>query len=140
MQAELAQAGVRLLAPYQTKKHDPDPARSQRLSGPRWRVETVQGQLTDRYRVKRVWARDLWHLCHRVIRKVLSHTVAIWLNVAEGLPMFEGREAGPGGARGYLCENMACQLPAEDPKAFELPVVSTDCSDCVARSVRPAGR
>ncbi len=84
--ADLAAAGARLLAPYQTRKHDPDPARSRRLSGPRWRVETVNGQLADRHRVKRVWARDLWHLCHRVIRKVLSHTVAVWLNVTAGLP------------------------------------------------------
>ena len=83
---ELAAAGVRLLAPYQTRKHDPDPARSRRLSRPRWRVETVNGQLADRYRSKRLWARDLWHLCHRVIRKVLCHTVAVWLNITAGLP------------------------------------------------------
>jgi len=84
--ADLAASGVRLLAPYQTRKHDPDPARSRRLSGPRWRVETVNGQLADRYRAKRVWARDLWHLCHRVIRKALSHTVAVCLSVTAGLP------------------------------------------------------
>jgi len=82
--AELAAAGVLLLAPYQTRKHDPDPARSRRLGRARWRVETVNGQLAGRYSVKRVWARDLWHLCHRVIRKVLSHTVAIWVSVSTG--------------------------------------------------------
>lgn len=81
--AELAAAGVRLLAPYQTKKHDPDPARSRQLSRPRWKVETVNGQLAGRYNAKRVWARDLWHLCHRVIRKILSHTVGVWLNVIQ---------------------------------------------------------
>jgi hypothetical protein len=85
LQEDLAAAGVRLLAPYQTRKYDPDPARSRRLSRPRWKVETVNSQLADRYRAKRVWARDLWHLCHRIIRKVLCHTVAIWLNVAAGL-------------------------------------------------------
>jgi hypothetical protein len=63
---------------------DPDPARAGRLSGVRYRVETVQGQLAERYRVKRPWAKDLWHLCHRVIRKVLSHTVAVCLNVRAG--------------------------------------------------------
>jgi hypothetical protein len=83
--AELATAGVRLLAPYQSRKRDPDPARSRRLSGPRWRVETVNGQLADRYRAKRLWARDLWHLCHRMIRKILCHTVAVWLNITTGL-------------------------------------------------------
>jgi len=85
VQAELAEAGVRLLAPYKSKRHDPEPARSRQLSRPRWRVETVGSQLTDRYHLKRVWTRDLWHLCHRVIRKVLSHTVAVWLNLAAGL-------------------------------------------------------
>jgi hypothetical protein len=82
--AELAAVGVQLLAPSASRKRDPDPARSRRLSRPRWRVETVNGPLADRYRVKRVWARDLWQLCHRVIRKVLCHTVAVWLNVAAG--------------------------------------------------------
>jgi hypothetical protein len=86
LREELAAGGVRLLAPYQTRKRDPDPARSRQLSRPRWRVETVNGQLADRYRVKRLWARDLWHLCHRVIRKILCHTVAVWLNVSAGLP------------------------------------------------------
>ena len=32
--------------------------------------------------VDAVAARDVWHLSHRVIRKVLSHTVAVWINVA----------------------------------------------------------
>jgi hypothetical protein len=50
----------------------------------RYRVETVHGQLADRYRIKRIWARDLWRLCHRVIRKVLSHTAAILLTVRTG--------------------------------------------------------
>jgi hypothetical protein len=85
VQAELAAGGVRLLAPYKSKKHDPEPARSRQLSRRRWRVETVGSQLTERYRIKRVWSRDLWHLCHRVIRKVLSHTLAVWLNITAGL-------------------------------------------------------
>ena len=83
--ADLAASGVRLLAPYRSRKRDPDPGRSRRLRGPRWRVETVNGQLAGRYWAKRLWARDLWHLCHRLIRKILSHTVAVWLNVIAGL-------------------------------------------------------
>jgi hypothetical protein len=80
----LAAAGVVLLAPYYQKRRDPDPGRSARLSAVRYRVETVNGQLAERYKVKRTWARDLWHLCHRLIRKVLSHTAAILLNVRAG--------------------------------------------------------
>lgn len=80
----LAAAGVTLLAPYYQKSKDPDPRRSARLSAVRYKVETVNGQLAERYNVKRTWARDLWHLCHRIIRKVLSHTVAIVLTARAG--------------------------------------------------------
>jgi Transposase DDE domain len=83
---ELSWRGVRLLAPYRIRAKDPEPARTRRLSKVRWKVETVNGQLADRYRGKRVWARDLWHLCHRLIRKILSHTVAVWLSVNAGYP------------------------------------------------------
>ena len=83
--AELAGAGVQFLTPYLHESKDPDPARSARLSAIRYRLETVNGQLADRYRVKRVWARDLWHLTHRVVRKVLSHTAMVWLAIRSGL-------------------------------------------------------
>ena len=47
---------MRLLAPFQTKKHDPDPARSRRLARVRWIIETVFGQLAERYHVKRTYS------------------------------------------------------------------------------------
>jgi hypothetical protein len=77
---ELAGMGVELLAPYSSKKRDPHPKRSAFLSRLRFRIDTVFSQLTERYSVKRVWARDLWHLASRLLRKVLSHTVAFLLN------------------------------------------------------------
>jgi hypothetical protein len=82
----LATRGVEFHAPYQHKSKDPDRARSARLSAIRYRIETVHGQLADRYGVKRTWARDLWHLCHRLVRKVLSHTAMIWVAVSNGIP------------------------------------------------------
>ena len=51
----------------------------------RRRIETVASQLVERYRIKRVWARDLWHLTSRFLRKVLSHTVAVLLCQRAGL-------------------------------------------------------
>lgn len=30
------------------------------------------------------------------------------------IPLLNGREAGPNGARAFVCRNYACQLPAED--------------------------
>jgi Transposase DDE domain len=77
---ELAGMGVELLAPYSSKKRDPTPKWSAFLSRLRYRIDTVFSQLTERYSVKRVWARDMWHLASRLLRKVLSHTVAFLLN------------------------------------------------------------
>jgi hypothetical protein len=77
---ELAGMGVELLAPYSSKKRDPHPKRSAFLSRLRYRIDTVFSQLTERYSVKRVWARDMWHMASRLLRKILSHTVAFLLN------------------------------------------------------------
>ena len=82
---ELARGmGVELLAPYSSKKLDPNPKRSAFLSRLRYRIDTVFSQLVGRYSVKRVWARDMWHLASRQLRKVLSHTVAFLLNHRSG--------------------------------------------------------
>lgn len=84
---ELAKSmGIKLLAPYSSKKRDPDLKRSAFLSRLHYRIDTVFSQLTERYSVKRVWARDLWHLGSRLMRKVLSHTVAFLLNHQLGNP------------------------------------------------------
>jgi hypothetical protein len=82
----LAGRGIDLRAPYQHKSRDPDRKGSAKLASARYRIETVNGQLAERYRIKRTWARDLWHLCHRLIRKVLSHTVMVWVAVTHGIP------------------------------------------------------
>ena len=75
-----------LLAPYKSKAKDPDPTRSRLLIRVRRRVETVIGQLVERFHCKITRARDLWHLCHRLTRKFLSHTAAVLLNVRIGNP------------------------------------------------------
>jgi Transposase DDE domain len=80
----LAAGGVALLAPYHQKSRDPDPKRSAQLSAVRYRIETTNGQLAERYGVKRTWAKDLWHLCHRLIRKILSHTALALINLRGG--------------------------------------------------------
>ena len=85
-QVELARAGLLLLAPYKNRRRDPAPVRSRLLTRFRRTIETVIGQLAERFRAKRTWARDLWHLCHRLGRKVLSHTAAMVLNHRAGNP------------------------------------------------------
>lgn len=79
-----AERGVTLVAPFRTKSEDPDPRRSNRISRFRWVSETAFGQLAGRFDIETTWARDLWHLSHRVTRKVLAHTACVWLNVTSG--------------------------------------------------------
>jgi hypothetical protein len=42
------------------------------------RIETVIGQLVERYHARRVWARDAWHLWLRWQHKLLRHTLAVY--------------------------------------------------------------
>ncbi len=81
---ELAGGGIRLLAPYKNKACDPQPERSRVLRRRHWLIGTVNGQLAGRFHVERTWTKDLWHLGSRILRKILSHTVAAWVNVSRG--------------------------------------------------------
>lgn len=76
--------GVRLVAPFSSAKRERHPW-PHWLVYMRYRIETVTGQLVGRYRAKRMWARDLWHLCSRWLRRVLSHTFAVLLCQQAGL-------------------------------------------------------
>jgi hypothetical protein len=53
------------------------------------RQDTVFGQLTDRFNIKTVRARDLWHLTNRIYRKVLAHTLALITNMQMGNPLLQ---------------------------------------------------
>jgi hypothetical protein len=44
-------------------------------------VETVGSQLTEPFAIARIRAHDLWHFQQRLIRKVLAHTVGVFLNL-----------------------------------------------------------
>lgn len=50
----------------------------------RRRIETVIGQGVGGYHGQRMWARDVWHLYSRWLRKMLSHTVAVLLCQQQG--------------------------------------------------------
>lgn len=75
-----------LTPPARHAKRDSDTAQGKkwRYSDVRYLIDTVFGQLTDRFHIKCVRARDLWHLTSRIYRKVLAHTLAIILNVQQG--------------------------------------------------------
>jgi hypothetical protein len=76
--------GVEVLAPFRKATRDPHPQRSRAISSIRYRIETVFSQLCGRLSIKRVWARDLWHLSSRLLRKVLAHTLMVVLNRERG--------------------------------------------------------
>jgi hypothetical protein len=84
LQAECQEHGLSLLAPYKSAKREKTPFPSD-LTQMRRRIETVIGQLVERYHAKKVWARDAWHLWSRWLRKVVSHTVAVWCCLQQGL-------------------------------------------------------
>ena len=84
--ADLAPAGIVLRAPFKKRATDPDPGGSRLIGRVRWRIETVAAQLVQRYHLKRLWARDAWHLTSRTLRKVLSHTLAVSICLERGYP------------------------------------------------------
>lgn len=43
-------------------------------------IETVIGQLSEQFNLEKVWSRDVWHLTSHLNRKLLAHTVCLWLN------------------------------------------------------------
>jgi hypothetical protein len=49
-------------------------------------VETVGSHLTERFQVDQIRVHDLWHFQHRLIRKILAHTVCVFLNLRFGRP------------------------------------------------------
>ena len=75
-QSTLLERGLSLLTPFKSAKH-------QKFHFPHWlvekryRIETVFGQLVERFHVKKVWARDAWHFTSRWWRKLLSHLFAV---------------------------------------------------------------
>lgn len=82
----LREQGFELLAPFRKESSDPWPNRSKLVGRLRQIIEPVIGQLATRFHCQQTWARDLWHLCVRLGRKLLSHTAAVLLNWRQGHP------------------------------------------------------
>lgn len=81
LQQELHQIGIELETALRSNMNDPrDPQWVKLLQRVRRLIETVIGQLSERFHFEKVWARDLWHLMSRINRKLLAHTVCRWLN------------------------------------------------------------
>ena len=57
-------------------------------------VETVIGQPTERFNIEKIRARDVWHMGNRIIRKILSHTVAALINKGLGNDIIKFEQLG----------------------------------------------
>lgn len=85
-QALLAERqGVMVVTPPRKGMTTPHPRAVLKICA-RWRkcVETVGSHLTERFAMTRIRVHDLWHYQHRIIRKVLAHTVGVFLNLRLG--------------------------------------------------------
>jgi len=81
LKEELAKQELDLQTPLRKNRQDPRPKTAvAQLMKVRRLVETVIGQLTERFHSEKVRARDTWHLTNRFIRKCLAHTVGVFLN------------------------------------------------------------
>ena len=79
----LEQHGIRVVTPVRKNMQDSDlPEYLQRFCKRiRKFVETVGSHLTERFGIDQIRVHDLWHFQHRLIRKILAHTVCVFLNL-----------------------------------------------------------
>ena len=90
LKAVLARQGIDLQTPYRKNMTNSRPKETVSIMmNMRRKVETVIGQLVERFHIQAIKAKDLWHLCAKVGRKILAHTVCFMFNkiVDPGKPL-----------------------------------------------------
>ena len=87
LKQELAKQGIDLQTSLRKNMQDSrtKPFVGQLMSRRRL-IETVIGQLSERFHIEKVRARDTWHLANRFIRKLLAHTMGCFLGKLFGNP------------------------------------------------------
>jgi hypothetical protein len=87
LKEELAKQGLDLQTPLRKNMKDPRPKEVVKLfMKTRRLIETVISQLSEHFHIEKVRARDLWHLTNRFVRKILAHTIGVFLNKLLGHP------------------------------------------------------
>ncbi len=77
--------GVKIVTPVRSNMAEAQPRPLRKFcSRIRKIVETVGSHLTERFAVAKIRVHDLWHFQHRLIRKVLAHTMMVFLNLQLG--------------------------------------------------------
>lgn len=78
---ELKAHGLILHTPLRKNMHDNRPKEFvHTLMNIRRKIETVIGQLTDRFNIQKIKAQDMWHFGTKIGRKILAHTACFFLN------------------------------------------------------------
>jgi len=86
-QQVLANKGIEVITPARKNMQVNPSVSLQRICKRlRKRVETVGSQLKERFAINETRAHDLWHYQHRLIRKILSHTICVYMNLQLGRP------------------------------------------------------
>jgi len=77
----LGSQNLDLQTPLRKNMKDPRPKETlSLLMNIRRKIETVIGQLTERFHIQSIKAKDLWHLLAKINRKILSHSMCFMLN------------------------------------------------------------
>jgi hypothetical protein len=85
LQQELGENGLHLQTPLRDNMKDNRPKSFLKwMKSARRLIETVIGQLAERFHIERVRARDLWHAFSRFWRKLLAHTVCVKISIGMG--------------------------------------------------------
>lgn len=83
---QLAAQHLTLLTPKRRNMSGYSQPTNRTISRSRQMVETIIGHLCHWFDIETVLARDLWHLTSRLARKVLAHTLMVYLNQMNGRP------------------------------------------------------
>jgi len=85
LQKELSAKGLHLQTHLRDNMKDSRPKGFLKwMKGTRRLIETVIGQLTERFHIEKVRAHDLWHKMSRFWRKLLAHTVCVKISMEKG--------------------------------------------------------
>jgi hypothetical protein len=86
LREELCRLQIDLQTPLRDNmEENRDPAFVQWIVSTRRLVETVIGQLTERFKINAIRVKDFWHLQGRIARKLLAHAIATTLAKSLGL-------------------------------------------------------
>ncbi len=77
----LKNQGITLHTPLRKNMKDSRPKEFvESIMNVRRRIETVIGQLVERFKIQSIRAKDSWHLMAKITRKILAHTFCFFIN------------------------------------------------------------